>query len=287
MSENIILETRDLHYTYPDGTHALKGINMAIRKGRKIAVLGSNGSGKSTLFLTFNGILKPQKGGLLFKGNYVRYNRAGLSELRKRIGIVFQDPDAQLFSASVHQEVSFGAMNLKLPEDVVRRRVDDALRSTGIPHLKSKATHFLSYGEKKRVCIADILVMEPEVIMFDEPTSCLDAQHTLQIMDVFNRLHKGGTTLIMSTHDVEVAWNWADEVFIMKEGVVAGVGRPHEVFSDEKLLQDTGLEKPLVMKVFEQLTACGIIRTPGPPRTEKEFFEIMASLRLNKKAGAI
>ena len=134
--DNVILEAQNLHYTYPDGTRALKDISIKIRKAQKIAVLGSNGSGKSTLFLNLNGVLTPQKGKLLFKGRDVEYKRPGLTELRKSVGIVFQDPDAQLFSASVYQEVSFGAMNLKLPEAVVRRRVDAALCGTGIFHLR-------------------------------------------------------------------------------------------------------------------------------------------------------
>ena len=271
--DNVILEAQHLHYTYPDGTRALKDISIKIRKGQKIAVLGSNGSGKSTLFLNLNGVLRPQKGKLLFKGRDVEYKRPGLTELRKSVGIVFQDPDAQLFSASVYQEVSFGAMNLKLPEAVVRRRVDAALCGTDIFHLKDKATHFLSYGEKKRVSIADILVMEPEIIIFDEPTACLDPHNTLQIMELFNGLNKSGTTLIMSTHDVEVAWSWAKEVFILNDGVVEGSGSPEKVFANEKLLRNTGLEKPLLLEIYEKLKISGAIHESArPPKTKDQLF---------------
>jgi cobalt/nickel transport system ATP-binding protein len=280
--DSVILDAQHLHYTYPDGTHALKDISIKIRKGRKIAVLGSNGSGKSTLFLNLNGILRPQKGKLVFKGKDVEYSHPGLTELRKSVGIVFQDPDTQLFSASVYQEVSFGAMNLKLTENVVRRRVDAALRGTDTFHLKDKATHFLSYGEKKRVSIADILVMEPEIIIFDEPAACLDPYNTLQIMGLFNGLNKNGTTLIMSTHDVEVAWSWAEEVFILKDGGVEGSGSPEKVFADEKLLGNTGLEKPFLLATYEKLKACGVIDASSlPPKNKEQLFTMIeTSVRL-------
>jgi len=274
--EDIILEAQNLHYTYPDGTHALKDISVKIKRGQKIAVLGSNGAGKSTLFLNFNGVLRPQSGKLLFREREVQYKHSVLCELRKSVGIVFQDPDSQLFSASVYQEVSFGAMNLHLPEDVVCRRVDDALCGTDILNLRDKATHFLSYGEKKRVSIADILVMQPEIIIFDEPTACLDPKNTLQIMELFNALNKAGTTLIMSTHDVEVVWAWADEVLILKNGRLEGAGSPEHVFADEKLLHPTGIEKPLVMAVYEKLVACGVIKKHAhPPKTKEELFEVI------------
>lgn len=274
--DNIILEAINLSYTYPDGTRALKNVSMKIKKGQKIAVLGSNGAGKSTLFLNFNGVLRPQAGKIFFKGKEVRYNRAGLAELRAGVGIVFQDPDAQLFSACVYQDVSFGALNLKLPHVVVHRRVDNALRGTATYHLKDKATHFLSYGEKKRVSIADVLVMEPDVIIFDEPTTCLDCRNTLQIMALFNALNRSGTTLIMATHDVDVTWAWADEVFILKDGSIEGAGSPAHVFADESLLRATGIEKPIVMETYNRLRAVGFIDEASQiPRTKQELFALI------------
>ncbi len=194
-----ILETKDLGYTYPDGTEALRNINLKIEKGKKISVVGVNGSGKSTLFLNFNGVLKPTKGTVIYKGNQVKYNHKSLLELRKNIGIVFQDPENQLFSASVYQEVSFGAMNLKLSESEVKNRVDEALKNVHMYQYRNKAVHFLSYGQKKRVSIADILVMQPEIIVFDEPTSSLDPKHSKQIVKIFDELNEKGITVILST----------------------------------------------------------------------------------------
>lgn len=279
MSE-YILEAQNLYFKYPDGTQALNGMNMRIQKGKKIAVLGSNGAGKSTLFLNFNGVLRPSAGKILFNGKEVQYKRKELNSLRKSIGIVFQDPDSQLFSASVYQEVSFGAVNLKLSDKEVRMRVDDALEDTGITHLKDKPTHFLSYGQKKRVSIADILVMHPEVIICDEPTACLDPKHTLKIMTLFESLNQKGTTIILSTHDVEIAWSWADYVYIMKEGRIEGEGTPEEVFDNSELLMQIEMKKPVILEVYEELAVNGLITRQLPiPKTIEELKEIIKKER--------
>ncbi|MBC7766329.1 MAG: ATP-binding cassette domain-containing protein [Hyphomonadaceae bacterium] len=275
-----IIEVCDLTYTYPDGTQALRGMNVTFQKGEKIAVLGSNGAGKSTFFLCLNGILKPQGGTVLYDGQPVRYDSKGLIALRKQVGIVFQDPDAQLFSASVYQEVSFGAMNLKLSEAVVRERVDSALNEMNITDLKEKPTHFLSYGQKKRVSIADILVMEPQVIIFDEPASCLDPKHAHQIDCLFDNLSRNGVTVVVSTHHVEMAWSWADKVIVLDQGVVAAVGTPLEIFGDADLLERTSLEKPPVLDVFECLQENGSIPLDVPaPRTTEQLKRLIAQYR--------
>ena len=174
MNEEYILEVKDLEYTYGDGTCALKGVNLKIEKGKKIAIIGVNGSGKSTLFLNMNGVLKATKGEIYFKGKKIAYDKKSLMELRKKVGIVFQNPETMLFSSNVYQEVSFGAMNLKLDNNIVHERVQAALEDVNMTEYSEKSIHFLSYGQKKRVSIADILVMEPELIIFDEPTSSLD-----------------------------------------------------------------------------------------------------------------
>lgn len=252
MSE-YILETKNLSFQYPDGTKALNNINLKIEKGKKISFIGVNGSGKSTLFLNFNGVLRPTKGNLIYKGNEVKYNQKSLLQLRKNIGIVFQDPENQLFSASVYQEVSFGAMNLKLDEIEVRTRVETALKNIGMYDYREKAVHFLSYGQKKRVSIADILVMNPEIIVFDEPTSSLDPKHARQIINIFNDINEKGITVILSTHDVELAYSWSDYIFVMKNGEIAKEGTPYEIFSDNKLIEECYLQKPLILEVFEAL----------------------------------
>ena len=283
MSE-YILETRDLSFNYLDGTKALDNINLKIEKGKKISFVGVNGSGKSTLFLNFNGVLKPNKGTVMYNDREVKYNHKSLLELRKNVGIVFQDPESQLFSASVYQEVSFGAMNLKLSDIEVSGRVDEALKNTGMYDYKEKAVHFLSYGQKKRVSIADILVMNPEVIVFDEPTSSLDPKHSKQIIEIFNNINKKGITVILSTHDVELAYSWSDHIVVMKDGQIAREGTPYEIFSDDKLIEECYLQKPLILEVFENLIESGQITSFNEvPRNKEELFKIIQSSQLNKE----
>ncbi|KEH89066.1 MULTISPECIES: energy-coupling factor ABC transporter ATP-binding protein [Clostridium] len=271
-----ILETKNLSFKYEDGTNALNNINLKIEKGKKIAFLGVNGAGKSTLFLNFNGILKPSSGEVLYKGEKIKYTHSYLNELRKNIGIVFQDPDNQLFSANVYQEVSFGAMNLDLEETEVRKRVDEGLKSVNMYEYKDKAVHFLSYGQKKRVSIADILVMEPEIIIFDEPTSSLDPKHAKQIVEIFNQINEVGITVILSTHDVEIAYSWADYIIVMKDGKVVKSGEPVGIFKDDDFIKDVYLDKPIVLEVYEKLVEKGYIELQDNiPRNKDELIKIL------------
>jgi cobalt/nickel transport system ATP-binding protein len=271
-----ILETKDLSFEYPDGTNALKNINLNIEQGKKIAFVGVNGSGKSTLFLNFNGVLRPTKGRIMYKGSEVKYTQRSLLELRKNVGIVFQDPDNQLFSASVYQEVSFGAMNLKLNNTEVRKRVDEALKAVEMYEYKDKAVHFLSYGQKKRISIADILVMNPEIIVFDEPTSGIDPKHSKEIIKIFDELIENGKTVILSTHDVEVAYSWADYIIVMKDGEIVKEGTPYEIFSDEALIEACYLEKPLILEIYENLRKSEKINPYAEiPRNKQELFEVI------------
>ncbi|HEX3031970.1 MAG TPA: ATP-binding cassette domain-containing protein [Bacillota bacterium] len=251
-------------------------MSLAIPRGQKTAILGSNGAGKSTLFWHFNGILKPQKGIIRYGGQPVSYDRKGLLELRKNVGIVLQDPDSQLFSASVFQEISFGPLNLGLPEQVVRERVHRAMTDTGIEGIQEKPTHMLSYGQKKRVTIADILAMEPEVLICDEPTAWLDPKHSRQMVQLFNEISGKGTTVIMSTHDVDIAYAWADYIFVMSEGRVIGEGTPEKVFRDDLLIREADLGKPWLVEVYDMLLKKGCLNENIPlPTNKDELFQLM------------
>lgn len=254
MMDEKIIEVRDLHYTYADGTHALSGVNMDIRKGKTTAVLGGNGAGKSTLFLNFNGIRKPSAGEVLFKGKPLKYSRSALKELRRSVGIVFQDPDSQLFSASVYQDISFGAVNMKLPEVEVRRRVELAMERTGIVHLKDKPTHCLSHGQKKRVALAGVLVMEPKVLVLDEPTAGLDPMGVNEIMELLREVQKElGLTIVISTHDIDIVPLYCDYTYVMNQGKVLTEGTPKEVFSKPEVLRSIHLRLPRVAHLMEIL----------------------------------
>lgn len=253
MSENI-LDICNLHYTYTDGTHALKGITMNIKQGSTTAILGGNGAGKSTLFLNLNGILKPTSGNIMYKNKPIDYSRKGLQELRKAIGIVFQDPDSQLFSASVYQDVSFGPINLKLPEDEIRKRVDTAILRTGISHLKNKPTHSLSFGQKKRVAIAGILAMEPEVLILDEPTAGLDPMGVSEIMKLLREVqNEFGLSIIISTHDIDIVPLYCHYTYVLNEGKIILEGSPKEVFSKKEALRNIHLRLPRIGHLMEIL----------------------------------
>jgi cobalt/nickel transport system ATP-binding protein len=248
------MKIENLHYTYEDGTQALKGINMVFHKGDTIAILGGNGAGKSTLFLHMNGILRPQKGQITLLDHPITYTKEGLRALKKQVGIVFQDPDNQLFSASVLQDVSFGPMNLKLPLDDVKSKVEAAMASTGVTGLKDKPTHKLSYGQKKRVAIAGVLAMEPELLILDEPTAGLDPQGVSEIMQLLKGFQKErGLTVIIATHDIDMVPLYADYVYILEEGSIILEGAPQSVFSEAKVMRQVHLRLPRIAHFMEIL----------------------------------
>jgi len=277
-----ILEAEDIEYSYADGTKALRKVNMAVHRGEKIAVLGSNGAGKTTLFLHFNGILQPERGRVRFRGQDISYKGAKLMELRRKIGIVFQDPDSQLFSASVLQEVSFGPMNLGLSEAEVRRCVDKALQATETSDLIDRPTHMLSFGQKKRVSIADILAMEPEVIIFDEPTAWLDPRHAREFMQILDELSQQGKTIIISTHDVDLAYSWADKLFVMKQGQVLTEGKPEEVFCRQDVIRAADLNLPWLVETHFEFIRIGLLPPSSClPRTKEELYESLDRVQRN------
>jgi cobalt/nickel transport system ATP-binding protein len=271
-----ILETRDIDFTYMDGTKAINKLTIKIPRGKKIAVIGNNGAGKTTLFLHFNGINRPDVGQICINGEPIDYRNKAIKELRKKIGIVFQEPDNQLFSASVYQDVSFGPVNLGWSQDKARKCIEQALRQTGTWELKDKPTHFLSYGQKKRVAIAGVLVMDPEVIILDEPTAGLDPVHTRKMMDLLNDLNQEGTTVILSSHNMDEVYAWADYIFVMVNGQIIGEGLPVEVFRDKEVLMKANLSKPWVIDIFDQLISSGKVdNTANIPTNREELLEII------------
>ncbi len=268
-----ILEAIDLDYSYSDGTNALRKVNLSIKKGEKLAILGSNGAGKSTLFMHFNGIYRPDSGYIKYQGEGISYKNKALIELRKKVGIVFQDPDSQLFSASVWQDISFGPLNLGLSEEDVIKRVKQALVDTETTDLQDKPTHMLSYGQKKRVSIAGILAMEPEVIVFDEPTAGLDPRHASEFMMLLDKLSHEGKTMIVSTHDVDLAYSWADQIAIMYNGQIVGHGNPCELFSQPELIKGADLTLPWLIEMHCELVNKGWLPSSAPlPKTKQDLL---------------
>lgn len=278
MSEYII-QTKQLQYIYDDGTIALKGVDLKIKKGKKIAFLGANGSGKSTFFLCLNGILKPQKGTVYYEDNPISYKRKGLLDLRSKVQIVFQDPDDQLFCANVEQEISFGILNLGVEEDQVRTEVNTVMEHLEILPYKDKPTHALSGGQKKQISVADILVMHPEVIILDEPCSALDPKHTDMVNHYIDELSTRGMTVLISTHDMDYAYAWADEIVIFHEGDILIQGSPQEVFENEQIIKQANLTQPYVLQLYECLCRKGVIlkkfKAPKDMKTLITYIEAL------------
>lgn len=286
---DVIIKAEDLWFSYEgEEAHALKGLSLELKRGHRIALMGANGAGKSTFFLCCNGIHRPQKGTLYYDGKPVSYDKKGLLELRRKVGIVFQDPENQLFSASVYQEISFGILNLGVSDEEAAREVERVIGELEITSFRHKPVHALSGGQKKQVSIADILVMRPEVIFFDEPAAALDPKHAGMVRRIVDRLAEEGITVVVSTHDVDFAYGWADDVFLFHEGKVLVWGGPEEVFANRTALEMTNLEQPAALKLFESLCRKGILKTELPfPRNLNTLEEYIAKTERPVYTGGI
>lgn len=283
MNNDIILKAENLYFSYDDeNSHSLNGLSLEIKRGQKVAFMGSNGSGKSTFFLCCNGIHRPSSGTLYFDGEPVTYDKKGLLKLRSKVGIVFQDPDNQLFSASVYQEISFGILNLGVSEEDAKKEVEEVIDHLEITPFRHKPTHSLSGGQKKQVSIADILVMHPDIIILDEPAAALDPKHTTMVNHIVTRLTEAGITVLMATHDVNYAYEWADEIMLFHEGKVLMHGTPADVFSNKAVLARTNLEPPAVLELFDSLCMKGILKPTLPvPKNLKTLEKYIADVNMN------
>ncbi|MGW0747850.1 ATP-binding cassette domain-containing protein [Streptomyces sp. NPDC002587] len=252
-------------YAYEDGPDVLRGVDFGIAEGRALVLLGRNGSGKTTLMRLLSGGLRPGSGALRLDGSVVSYDRAGLTRLRTAVQLVVQDPDDQLFAASVEQDVSFGPLNLGLPVPRVRERVDAALAALDITALRDRPTHLLSYGQRKRAAIAGAVAMAPRVLILDEPTAGLDPDGQERLLDVLAGLRASGTTVVMATHDVDLAVRWADDAAVLTPSGIR-VGEARALLSDPALLAEAGLRQAWSPAVTAFLRAHGLLPAgvPGP-----------------------
>lgn len=248
-----VIETKNIVYEYPDGTKALKDVNFTAEEGKIIALLGPNGAGKSTLFLHFNGILEPSSGEVLVNGESIGYEKKELMKVRQKVGIVFQNPDDQLFAPTVMEDVAFGPMNMDLPEEEVKKRVKSALKRVGMTGFEKKPPHHLSGGQKKRVAIAGILAMHPEIMVLDEPTSGLDPKGASHILQLLYQLNKEGMTIVISTHDVDLVPLYASTVYIISKGKIIKEGSPQTVFEDVETIRAANLRLPRIAHLMEIL----------------------------------
>ena len=260
-----ILEFRDVRFSYPNAPEALAGITTCIGKGEKVAIVGPNGAGKTTFILLCNGTLRPTGGTVLFSGFPMTYTARGLREVRRTIGIVFQNSDAQLFAPTVYQDVAFGPLNLGVPQDDLPRIVGEALHAVGLTGYERRPPHQLSGGEKKRVAIAGILAMEPGVIILDEPTGSLDPATAEEILDLLEEIHLQGRTVIVSTHDAALAHRFATRILLLEEGKVVREGPPREIFSDTAALRRARLTAPPLFELHEELVHRSLLGAAPPP----------------------
>ena len=219
-------------------------------------MLGPNGSGKSTLILLIAGLLSPQKGEIRVFSEDV--TSKSFQKLRQKVGVVFQDPDNQLFNQSVAEDVAYGPRNLRLPEDVIQKRCDHILEDISISHLRDRPPHRLSFGEKKKVSLATALVLR-QLLLLDEPTANLDLVSRRGLIDMLNELNAEGTTIVVSTHDVEALPELADRVLVVSRGSLLGGGEMHKVLQNVALLESAGLELPSIARLFTKLKDLGLV----------------------------
>jgi cobalt/nickel transport system ATP-binding protein len=255
--DDAIVSVKEVKFTYPASVSALKGVSLEVRQGERLAILGPNGSGKSTLILLIAGLLMPNEGEIQVFGEPT--TSKNFQKLRSRIGLVFQDPDDQLFTPSVIEDIEYGPKNLKLPEEDVKQRSAHVLEKMGIQHLKDRPPHRLSFGEKKKVSLATALVLKPELLILDEPTANLDLVSRRGLIETLNELNRAGTTIVVSTHDVEALPELADRIIVISHGSLIGEGEIHKVLQDSKLLESSGLEPPTIVKLFTELKPLGFI----------------------------
>jgi cobalt/nickel transport system ATP-binding protein len=264
-----MLKIENLHYTYEDGTPALNGIDLEIARGEFLAVLGSNGSGKTTLIKHLNGLLRPSLGRVLFEGKPV--GQVEDREVFSRIGIVFQDPNDQLFASTVEEDVAFGPTNMGLPSLEVKERVHRALHQVGMQDFGRKGIHALSHGQKKRICVAGILAMEPQVIVLDEPTAGLDPMGVHSLMHLLEDLNKKeGITMIMATHVVDLVPLFMSKIAILSKGKVLRYGTSEEVFGDPEAIERAKLNLPLVAELMHILKTRDHVKLHHMPLTVGE-----------------
>lgn len=259
MNKEVLVEIKNLKFSYPTGEEALKGIDLKIYRGERLAILGANGSGKSTFFLNLNGVLTPQEGEIYYKGQRIGSRKKDLNRLRRHIGIVFQNADNQIVASTVEGEVSFGPMNLNLTKREVRDRVEEALERMNLLDFKARAPHYLSGGEKKRVTVADVIAMHPDIFVFDEPTAALDPMGAETLEETLKLLSKADKTIVISTHMVDFAWRWADRIVVFSDGRILGEGKPIDIFENKELLRKAHLKKPILLEVTEILLRKGLI----------------------------
>ena len=255
-----------MHAGYPGAPGVLDCVSLTIGTGRRIAILGANGSGKTTLLRLLSGAHEPAEGAVVSGGEVLRHTRRGLTAHRQRVQLVMQDPDDQLFSADVRSDIAYGPTNLGLPAEEIADRVDEALAVLSLEAIADRPVHRLSFGQRKRVAVAGALAMHPRVLLLDEPTAGLDPAGVEEMLAAVAALEAHGTTVVLSTHDVDLAWSWADEVALVVDHLVHQ-GEVTDALTDVDLVEAARLRPPWSVQLLREMgiepAAAGWPRTPG------------------------
>jgi cobalt/nickel transport system ATP-binding protein len=269
MSE-LAVEMNDVTYVYPDGHLALQDANLKISRGEKLAILGPNGAGKSTLLMILNGLFRPSKGKVSVLG--IPTNDENLGTVRRNVGLVFQDPDDQLFSPTLWEDVCFGPFNMGLCKEEVRERAIHALKAVGLEGYEGKPPHHLSAGEKKRAAIATVLAMRPKILLLDEPTANLDPKNRFELTNLLSNLRNNynDTTLVTATHDVNFIPEFAERVYVLNKGHVIAEGSLRQIFSNSRLMSEANLEPPIITRLFNTLSEERDFQIKSLPLTVEE-----------------
>ncbi|GGG22511.1 energy-coupling factor ABC transporter ATP-binding protein [Paenibacillus abyssi] len=266
-----MMEVCNLRYNYPGhGREVLRDLTIRIPKKKRTALCGHNGAGKSTLFMHMTGILQPEGGTVKWNGDPISYRNKDLQLLRRRIGLVFQDPEQQLIMNTPYEDITYGLRNAFLPEDEIRMRSNQLLKLLNLEELADVPIHRLSLGQKKRVALAGVMALEPELLLLDEPAAYLDPVSEKLLMNELNRIHAEGVTIVMATHDMNIAYAWADWLCVLHQGKCVMEGTPFEIFENAAYIKELGLETPMLLEAWNALPA--VMREGKiPPRSLEEW----------------
>lgn len=270
-----LLKFENISYTYPGGQQsALKQLTISIPAGKKSALIGHNGCGKSTLLFLADGLYKPQQGNIRWRTEPLKYDHHSLCRWRQRIGLAFQNPEQQLVAGTVAEDISYGLCNLQLPQVEIERRVKQTLADFALQELAERPLHHLSLGQKRRVALAGVMALQPELLLLDEPTAYLDGVQTRNLMVELEQIHAAGTTTVMATHDLDLAYQWADWIFILHQGQLIMEGEAKDVFVQRDILEELQLGVPLLWDVWEALpTDVCSKKDKSCPKTVRELRE--------------
>jgi cobalt/nickel transport system ATP-binding protein len=251
----MLIDFEQIEYTYPCSQKpALKSLNLHIPQFKRCAIIGRNGCGKTTLFRLANGLYRPQKGIIRWQGQPLQYNSTALNQLRQQVGLVFQDPEQQLVGITVEEDLSYGLCNLGLKKTEIKDQIQQTLIEFELNDLAQTPVNHLSLGQKKRLSLADVMILKPKLLLLDEPTAYLDPYQTRHLINTLEKIQAQGTTIVIATHDLDLTYAWADWLFVMDNGQLKLEGTPEMVFNQKDQLIELGLGIPLTLHLWETFT---------------------------------